>query len=813
MGALVFVTMELSPFTSGGIGRVIHNILKSMLASDRQRAHVVALDCSINQLEFVNAFPEVRLTSLSGEDDNGRYDAAGHHPPRSAFSDTDLHWKSTVVLRALRTLASEVEIDYVEFPDWGGLGFATIQEKRISAFLEHATLAVRLHSAHAVLLHHEARVVSASDRIIADIERKCLRDCDLIVGQLEPVAERTREIFGFSQAEWNPRLVIHAPPVLLDHHSPVSVTSPAMAEMPIMFGSKIQRFKRPDLFVRGAAGFCQRNPRFQGPVLISAHGFDQAYRNRIVSLIPPALKDRFQLDAPRQGSIRESLIAGSTFVAPSDFESFCLSAYEASLLGARVILNGVNPAFGDGTPWQHGINCFKFDGTVAGLIQALELSFAGADLQPVTLPVNPWPWTAARGDRALPETATDNPLVSVVIPHFNLGDYLLSTLMSVLEQTYDNLEIIIVDDGSYDAQSLTIIDDIRTRGHDRLRVVSAPGNVGLSGARNIGLAQAAGDYVLPLDADDLLNLRFIEVAVRALQRNPEFDVFVTPAAYFHDGGNLILPGEEADFPGYAVFVGEALISGVRENRFSTATALFRASVIREYGYIESLTSLEDWNLYLRLAQDNHRFLVSNDVYFYYRNRPGSMIKEAFDPTQNALFLHDNLRTAVAGKLTIPLAYLAYLNPPPLPPRVEGLNTLSMDGALGNRNLSDVLDLLVASFVQQTAEKARTRNSGIVSALKDRLHRRRDVAGALRLIAVSPLFDAKWYLTTYPDVAAAGIDPALHYIRHGAKEGRDPGPFFSTQRYLAANPDVKDAGVNPLFHYLGYGLQEGRRTGR
>lgn len=803
MGALVFVAMELSPFTSGGIGRVVHNVLKSISVDDRQRAYVVTLDCSIDSFEFSETFPGVRLIALSSKSDNGRYDGAGHHPPRRAFSDTDLHWKSTVVLRALRTLSAEVDIDYVEFPDWGGLGFATIQEKKIGGLLERATLAVRLHSAHAVLLHHEAHVVGAADRIIADIERKCLRDCDLIVAQLGPVGERTREIFGFSREEWEPRVVIHAPPVLLDCRAPVPATISAAANMPILFGSKIQRFKRPDLFVRGTAGFCRRNSQFTGSALISAHGFDQAYRNRIVGLIPPGLKDRFQLDAPRQGPAREALIATSTFIAPSDFESFCLSAYEASLLGARVILNGANPAFGEGTPWRHGVNCFKFDGTVASLIEALELNFQGGKLEPVTLVSDPWPWTSLRSTPALAAETAEKPLVSVVIPHFNLGDYLLSTLMSVLEQTYENVEVIIVDDGSYAAQSLSIINDLRDRNIDRLRVVSAPGNVGLSGARNIGLAQAAGEYVLPLDADDLLNLRFIEIAVQALERNPDFDVFVTPAAYFHDGDSLILPGEEADFPDYAVFVGEALISGVRENRFSTATALFRTSVAREYGYIESLASFEDWNLYLRLALDGHRFLVSNDVYFYYRNRAGSMIKEAIDPTQNTLFLHDNLRTAACSSRTLPLAYLAYLNPP-LPPTEVTTQA---------RDRDDVLDLLAASIVRQTAEKARSRDFGIVSMLKDRFHGHRDIADALRLIAASDLFDAGWYLNTYPDVAAARIKPVLHYVRHGAKEGRDPGPFFSTQKYLDANPDVKDAGANPLLHYLTHGLQERRLTGR
>jgi chromosome segregation ATPase len=77
------------------------------------------------------------------------------------------------------------------------------------------------------------------------------------------------------------------------------------------------------------------------------------------------------------------------------------------------------------------------------------------------------------------------------------------------------------------------------------------------------------------------------------------------------------------------------------------------------------------------------------------------------------------------------------------------------------------------------------------------------------VRTSGLFDADWYLATYPDVAAAGIDPLAHYLEHGASEGRDPGPGFSSRAYLARYPDVAEAGLNPLMHYLEFGRIEGR----
>jgi hypothetical protein len=74
---------------------------------------------------------------------------------------------------------------------------------------------------------------------------------------------------------------------------------------------------------------------------------------------------------------------------------------------------------------------------------------------------------------------------------------------------------------------------------------------------------------------------------------------------------------------------------------------------------------------------------------------------------------------------------------------------------------------------------------------------------------SLFFNSTHYLETYPDVLAAGLDAAFHYLVHGGREGRDPGPFFSTKAYLARYPDVAEANVNALLHYETHGRQENR----
>lgn len=73
---------------------------------------------------------------------------------------------------------------------------------------------------------------------------------------------------------------------------------------------------------------------------------------------------------------------------------------------------------------------------------------------------------------------------------------------------------------------------------------------------------------------------------------------------------------------------------------------------------------------------------------------------------------------------------------------------------------------------------------------------------------SGLFDPEYYLRRNPDVAATGIDPVQHYLRHGAGEMRDPGPHFSTKRYVQRYPGVAKSGLNPLYHFIVHGYAKG-----
>lgn len=92
-----------------------------------------------------------------------------------------------------------------------------------------------------------------------------------------------------------------------------------------------------------------------------------------------------------------------------------------------------------------------------------------------------------------------------------------------------------------------------------------------------------------------------------------------------------------------------------------------------------------------------------------------------------------------------------------------------------------------------------------AAIRNRMR----VNAEARIIRKSAFFDGKWYLRNNPDVAAARMDPATHYLLHGVESNRNPSPDFCNEEYLTLHSDVRAAGINPLLHYERYGKREGR----
>ena len=118
---------------------------------------------------------------------------------------------------------------------------------------------------------------------------------------------------------------------------------------------------------------------------------------------------------------------------------------------------------------------------------------------------------------------SDNPLVSVIVPAYNVEPYIDKCIRSLTAQTYRNIEIIAVNDGSMD-KSGAIIEDI-AKTDERIRFINQP-NQGVCIARNNGIAAATGDYLLFVDGDDYVDPDYIENMVTAAQKN-DSDLVIT----------------------------------------------------------------------------------------------------------------------------------------------------------------------------------------------------------------------------------------------------------------------------------------------
>ncbi|CCD38274.1 glycosyl transferase [Candidatus Paraburkholderia kirkii UZHbot1] len=714
-GLTVFVTRELFPFTPGGIGRVLANMLDAARAAggETQGAAVVFLGRPIDASGFAERFPGVLLVDASPSTYLER-DEGFRYAPADQYTTHAMHADSVRAMQALKRLEREHgPLRYVEFPDWGAVAFATLQEKRLGLAFEGATMAVRLHTSDSMLSATESKPVDRASLALYDLERKALADCDLVIGQVSATAQAMQTFFDFHDDEWLPRLVIDAPPVVLDHGECAPSSIAPDADTPIVFSSKIQRIKRPDVFVRGCSDFLRRHPEYRGKVHLMAMAPDALYRDEIARLVPADLANRFVFQGDADSAARHELIPRSVCVFPNTFESFCLAAYEASLSGALCIVNRANPAFADASPWADGENCVKFDGTPAGLSHALSRAFAAGTALAVARAAEharPWETIPPRGAEAAHASA-GLALVSVLVPHHDLGAYLKDTVKSALASDYANLEVVVVDDASTDPASVEAVTRLAASGDPRIRVVRSSQNLGLAATRNVALAHARGTYTLTLDADDLIEPRFISIAVRGLERHPDASFVVPQTAYFDDA-----PGADparAPWPQYMTFVGEARASGLLLNRLSTATIMGRVEAFRSLAYDESLSAYEDWDMYMRAVMARRRFIVTNAVHFHYRRRASSMIHSDAALRRIGLYYHDMMRSKEIK---------------------VGLNTLPMyviEGVGGGESV-ERLRAQLAAYENSVVVKAALRVRALVNRLPKPVQTSmRRVAGAVR----------------------------------------------------------------------------------
>ena len=202
-----------------------------------------------------------------------------------------------------------------------------------------------------------------------------------------------------------------------------------------------------------------------------------------------------------------------------------------------------------------------------------------------------------------------NQTVSVIVPCFNYGHYLAECLESVKAQTYPHIETIIIDDGSTDNTR-----EVAARFPWARYVHQA--NRGLSGARNVGIRLAKGQFIQPLDADDRLDPTAIAKAVAAM-----------------DGADIVCPGQQ-EFDGSNRFYRRAgwpldLQTFLQGNRIHCASMFRRKAWALVGGYDEGMKDgYEDWDFWIRLiAAGYSKIRVIDEPLFFYRVHRDSMLRQ------------------------------------------------------------------------------------------------------------------------------------------------------------------------------------------
>lgn len=224
-----------------------------------------------------------------------------------------------------------------------------------------------------------------------------------------------------------------------------------------------------------------------------------------------------------------------------------------------------------------------------------------------------------------------NPLISVIVPVFNTEKYLSECVESLLHQTYTNIEIILVDDGSTD-NSGAICDEFAAR-HSNIKVVHKE-NAGLGMARNTGLQQVTSEYVTFLDSDDYLDVCLIEKLYNAIVKNG-VDVAKAGFKRFVGKGNVILVKgyEEEVFSGQKAKTEFAprMIGSSPEKKDSlemcVCAALYRMQPIWEYHLefpSEREMISEDLCFNIEYAQHANGACTIEESGYFYRETEGSL---------------------------------------------------------------------------------------------------------------------------------------------------------------------------------------------
>lgn len=211
--------------------------------------------------------------------------------------------------------------------------------------------------------------------------------------------------------------------------------------------------------------------------------------------------------------------------------------------------------------------------------------------------------------------------ISVIVPIYKVEEYLQRCIDSIIKQTYKNLEIILVDDGSPD--NCPLICDMNQKKDSRIKVIHQK-NAGLSAARNIGLEIATGDYISFVDSDDYINKSMYEILLgHCVKENAEIAIckftrfygkHLTEEVQLNAKSKIITPREALQ----ELHGNEGEIYGVAYNK------LYKRDIFKELRFPVGKINEDEFFNYKALDRANKIVKDENTLYYYYQGNSGSI---------------------------------------------------------------------------------------------------------------------------------------------------------------------------------------------
>ncbi|WP_424888906.1 glycosyltransferase [Streptomyces sp. XH2] len=556
---------------------------------------------------------------------------------------TPAHAHADRIYETLRALAAESGLDAVEFPDRDGEGLTTIRAKRLLGEFPDTALTVRAHAPAALTGPLSGARPGDTDRAMAAYaEEYCIRHADLVLLPSRRVAAYARSLNGkcrYSPCPLAPSDLLTGPPS-------------GGRSRQVTFAGPVGTLGGADVFLTAAARLAVSDPDVTFTLFGRKAGRPGAGLlgdRRLDRLVSGPLRGRVTFLDPADVPDRAGLWRNTRLcVVPARWDNRPYEALEAMSHGCPVVC-----ASGGGTAElvTDGVSGFVTPVGDPDALARLLTRLTGADahlldetarLGSAAARARSDPVTAARlladayreARPGLREGRTDDtPVVSVVISVYNKGRWLAGTLASVRAQTHPRTEIVVVNDGSTDPATRAAFDALTG-----VVKVDKP-NGGPGSAYNAGIAAASGEFVLPLDGDDLLEPDCVATALEALRRAPELGHVTCYVKHF--GLVNAMDAPLGTVPALMPFL----------NTGGKRTRLLRRSALDAVGgYDERLPTLDDVELLIRLERAGRNGDIVPRALFSYRRHPASLTfaspgEQFVDEHQYILAKHADLLAA------------------------------------------------------------------------------------------------------------------------------------------------------------------------